>query len=374
MNKFSYKIEESSDDFSIVGNKVNLKNKTYTWGIADCGKHVKLSRGKSPKCAQCVQDGHIDFLKSKGVEVLDRVSANSYLVRLKCGHDKIVKPDESNFSHYCKECRDVDVLKRCPDGTKIKGYFKKGQRVELELPCGHFTVRKTYGSDKITCLECRAEAKQRMLLETATIDNGNNTYTLSCGHTTGDIDWTRLRDYKCLSCEREQIQKRGLVFGLTPTGNYNSLNKTHEFILPCGHSKYMRSTAIKAGVVCPICAEDHLNKPCDMYFLIGFSEGFTFLKIGVANDTNVRIKDYRNKKKISWMLMASVGFSSKRDALKVEKLFHKDNFNKRLDPERMREYLTEGFTECYPMELLPTLSEYISDLHNQYGYSVHFKK
>lgn len=373
MNKFNYDIGNHSEDFGLEGQKVTLKGKTYTWVISDCKKHLKLTRSQSPSCNLCTQNGHIAFLEGNGVEIVDRVSSNNYLVKLQCGHDKIVKPDQFNFSKYCKQCRDSDVLNRCPEGTEIKGYFAKGQKVELKLPCGHFTTRKTYTEDNIQCMDCKNENKDSTLNSIGAYRNSDGTYALSCGHSTGLVDWQRLVDYKCLACERKLIQSRGEQAGMTPTGNYDSEKKTHEFLLSCGHTKHIKASDIKQGTVCSICAEDHLSKPSDMYLLVGASDDLFFLKVGVANDTISRIKAYKQKQRISWIVFASVGFQTKRDALKVEKAFHKENSSRRIDPETMRKYISEGFTECYPMKMFDEIKSRMYELMSEYGGSVHFR-
>lgn len=314
-------------------------------------------------------------MQELGLVILDKLDFKHYKVVMKCGHTKIIEGNLKTFSEYCSNCRDSAILEKCPEGTTITSFSKMNQNVHLTFPCGHETTRKTYADDRFTCLDCRKENKKGLLSRLLIDDLGDDRYKLGCGHVTGDIAWQSLDGYKCFSCEHDLIYKRAKNFDLEATGTYDSEQKMHEFTLKCGHTKYLRTTAIKAGVVCPTCAEDHYSKPCDMYFLIGFCEdGFSFLKVGVANDTKSRLKTYQAKGLNGWMLIASVGFPSKRVAVKVEKAFHKDNIEKRIQPEIMKKYLKEGFTECYPTSTYFDNTALIEKLHQEYGHSVHFKK
>lgn len=377
MNKeFTYQISgEYSEDFTLENTKKTIEGKTYTWVQTGCGKHVKLTRSKSPICYICLQDNQLKLMQEKGLVVLDRIDAKHYNVIMPCKHEKIIEGNLASYMTYCSKCRDEKILAKCPTGTFISGFSSKNQWVHLDLPCGHSTKRKTYAPDNVVCLECRASNKIELLNKISATEVEYSRYRLDCGHTTGDVAWQGLDTYKCPSCERDKIHDRARDFGLEPTGSYDFSSKSHEFMLKCGHNKYLRTTSIKAGVVCPICVEDHYNKPCDMYFLIGFCEdGFRFLKVGIANDTNARLKTYQARGVNAWALLASIGFETKRQAVKVEKEFHKSHVEKRILPEEMKKYLKEGFTECYPVSVFTESSSLIEELCKKYGYSVHFKK
>lgn len=373
---FTHKLKHTySADLSKDGFTETIDGKTYKWQMQTCGKHLKLHNKPSTRCALCVQDGHITFLEGKSVEVLDRISQSVYSVKLKCGHIKNTKPDSWNFSDSCTDCRDEKLLALLPEGTLILNYFQKGQRVNLKFPCGHYAVRKTYAGDKAVCTDCRKIEKKETLESAGAIENEDETFLLKCGHTTGRINWKTLTSYKCLHCEKEKMYSRAKYLGLKPTGNYCTESRRHEFVLQCGHSRLLRSTDIKAGVVCQVCAEDHYNKPCDMYFLIGFANGLDFIKVGIANDTRRRIKAYKNSGEVNgWMVLSSVGFKTKREAVRVEKTLHREFVKYRLDQEIAKKYISCGFTECYKLEAQDKILARFIELQKQYGHSVHYKE
>lgn len=294
---FTYQIfGEYTTDLSLIGVRQTIKNKTFSWVLADCGQHLKLTRSKTAICHHCLQSRHIQVMENRGLVVIDRSDAKHYKVIQPCGHEKVIEGNMISYSSYCSECKDQKILSKCPDGTLITGFSELNKYVHLKLPCGHSTKRKAYADDNISCLECRLINKANLLSSISAIEVEYSRYKLVCGHTTGAVAWQGLDTYKCSHCERNAIWDRAKTFGLTATGAYNSERKTHEFMLPCGHTKNLRTTDIKASVVCSVCAEDHYNKPCDMYMLIGFCEdNFRFVKVGVANDTYARLKMYQAK-------------------------------------------------------------------------------
>jgi hypothetical protein len=71
---FTYKIVgKYSTDTNLIGTKFNINNKTHTWSLSDCSKHVKLSRGKNSHCAICTQDSHpIEMLADLLLDIKNR--------------------------------------------------------------------------------------------------------------------------------------------------------------------------------------------------------------------------------------------------------------------------------------------------------------
>lgn len=375
-DSFTHKLKHTySSDLSKEGSTEIVEGKVCKWQMQECGKHLKLNNKPSHKCALCIQEGHLRFFEEKGVDVLDRLNHKDYSVKLKCGHVKTTKPDAWNFSEFCADCKDEDILSRLPSGTLILNFFQKGQRMNLKFPCGHYAVRKTYTDDKYVCTVCRKSDKEDVLRTAGAIENKDGTFLLKCGHATGRVSWKTIPSYECPHCEKQKMYTKARIVGLEPTGKYCNESKRHEFELKCGHTRLLRSTEIKAGVVCQTCAEDHYNKPCDMYLLICFANDFFFIKVGVANDTERRIKSYNSSSEVnSWMVLSSVGFKTKREAVKVEKLLHKEFAESKLDEEIAKKYITCGFTECYDISAQDKLHARFIELHKQYGYSVHFKE
>lgn len=373
---FTYKLKHDySSDLSKEGTTSVVDGKVYKWKRLDCGKHVKLNNKPSQTCALCVQERHINFLEGSSTQVLDRVSQNVYSVKLKCGHVKNVKSDVWNFSDSCTDCRDEQLVARLPEGTIILNFFQKGQRVNLKFQCGHYAVRKTYNEDSVVCTTCRENDKKENLNKVGAVENKDGTFLLSCGHTTGRVNWKTITAYKCKICEKEKTLNFAKQLGLKPTGNYCIKSKRHEFELECGHVRLLRTTEIKAGVVCQECDEDHYNKPCDLYLLLCFAKDFSFIKVGIANDTKRRIKSYKSSNEVNgWMVLSSVGFKTKREALKIENTIHVEFAESNLDKEFAKKYITCGFTECYDVSVQDKLVARFVELQKQHNYSVHFKE
>lgn len=363
-DNYTYNIcGDTSDNFSLIGGRLLINKKYHTWSTAVCGKHLVLSRHSNPPCRLCTQNKHVKDLEDNGLVVLDRLSSNEYLVKLKCGHSKVVPSSPLLLSLFCKDCRDSSVLNHCPDGTIIKSFTKMNQVVELSLPCGHTITRKTYSKDYVICLDCNKDKKNNVLGSLSTTQVGINKYKLACGHITGSICWSKLEKYKCPSCEMVKIQEKISSVGLTPSGNYSKILKAHEVILGCGHSRYLRSTEIKNGVICPICSDDHFNQKCSIYAIhFKCSNGLSFVKVGTANDVNSRIIKYKLVDIDSLEILSTKVLKTKREATKIEKDFHAKNKSSRISPAIVRDYMKCGFTECYPVIMIPSILSFISNI------------
>lgn len=57
----------------------------------------------------------------------------------------------------------------------------------------------------------------------------------------------------------------------------------------------------------------------------------------------------------------TIPFNTGKEATELEKKLHKKYHKDRIDPIKMKEHhIVSGFSECYPMEMLPTL---LQELH-----------
>jgi len=358
-----------STDLTLEGKKADIDGRTYTWVVADCGVHAKLTRTSSTHCRKCAQQKHLDDFSKAGQKVIGRLSIKHYLVELPCGHLKESQPLGYKHVDYCAECKKEAALSRFPIGSATLWFQDKGQNMMVALPCGHTALRKTHGEGSVYCKECNSTEKQAVLDSVSATENPDGTFKLSCGHDTGHVNWKGLGKYKCKTCLMTDIANSGIKFGLTPTYNYSTDLKAHEFVLQCGHRQYVRASSIDKVPVCKVCGKGHYHKPSDMYLIACNTGDGLFLKFGVANDTSARIREFTAGKNIPTFLISSVGFKSKFDAIKVEKALHKKYKESALDRNFVRKHLVCGFTECYPSEMMDTLLGEFRELTKIYAYS-----
>lgn len=358
-----------STDSSLEGKSEYKFGKQYKWIKASCGLHMKLSRIKSQQCKLCHHQSHLRGFEKVGVEVVGKLEHSSYLIKLSCGHVKKSPPVGINYNEYCFNCKIDKIVSRFPVGSAILWFQDKGLNVKVLLPCGHAVTRKTNEKSSVSCPDCSKEDRQKVLDSVNAIVNADGSYLLSCGHSTGRINWKNLPDYKCPSCAKKQIADRGIQYGLQPTYEYDSETKAHGFILPCGHKRFIRANSIHYVPECKVCGDGHYNRPSDMYLVVCNTEDGIILKFGVANNTFDRIKEFTGGNNIGALVLASVGFKTKFDAIRVEKQLHAKYKGFRLDSNFVKKYLVCGFTECYPPEMMDTLSAEFSKLQEIYAYS-----
>lgn len=357
------------EDSSKEGKKEVHFGKTYTWKKAECGLHMKLGRTDSLQCRVCIHQSHLNGFANIGVQVLSKLTHNRYWVKLGCNHKKESAPVGAAYNEYCFECKKESILKRFPEESVILWFENNGADVKVFLPCGHVVLRKTGDKSKVFCVECSSNVKKELLKSVGAVPKGNNRYALSCGHSTGIVDWQRLSNYSCTACLKTKVADRGRQYGLAPTYEYDSTSKRHEFTLPCGHNQYIRTNSISSVPECKVCGKGHYHKASDMYLVMCFSSDGAILKVGVANDTFARIKEFTAGKETNTLVVASVGFKSKFDAIKAEKQLHKKYKNKALKSSIAKKHVVCGFTECYPTSLLSQLGKEFSLLQNIYAHS-----
>ena len=373
---FSYNFSDNySDDLTLADTKVHGK-RIKEYKLCSCGKHVRLVNAfiktRDTRCQICTQKEHIQKLEDAGFEVIDRLDHLRYVVLLGCGHYKTGGVTTLIGSkHYCKECTDLSIVNRFGNfGVKV---LELGNpNVLLEFPCGHTAYRKTYSKDKPTCMICEEESKRKFLLKYAIDQLDSDNYKLKCGHIVKTQNYKKLDDYKCPACKESEISERVKQYGMEYTGNKNSKHE-REIILPCGHVKFLRYKNIKKDVTCTVCENTHYSHPCDLYVLLANCGDFQFVKVGVAKVLEDRVKEYRAKGVPGWFNIFNIGFVDKYTAIKHEKDFHIEFKDKRIDPEIMKKYMKEGFTECYPASILEEILSYLRPLYNTYGGSIKFK-
>lgn len=377
MREFTYKFNYTnySEDLSLLGKKVKDK-RPKEYRLCSCGKHVKIvsahSLGEVSSCQICNQEKHIEELKSHGMEVLDRLDHAKYVVKLPCGHVKTSGLTTLiDSKHYCKTCADNAIINKFNSmGVEVLKLGVKNTLIRFK--CGHETTRKTYTKDIPVCSVCEESNKIGFLNQYSITQIEPTKYKLSCGHIVTTQNYKRLGSYKCPQCHEESVKSKVESLGMIYTGNKNSKHE-REIILPCGHIKFLRHNCINDRVVCAVCEDTHYAKPCDLYVLIGHSDGLSFIKVGVAGVLNHRIKEYRANKVNAWFNLSNIGFPDKYTAIKYEKEFHLKFKDKRIQPSEMKKHMKEGFTECYPINIMQEILDHFKPLLEQYGGSNRFK-
>jgi len=175
---------------------------------------------------------------------------------------------------------------------------------------------------------------------------------LSCGHITNAFPVNiRNGSLRCAECFNSKITKEATDAGLELISRVKS--KLYEYKLPCGHTQQIFINAVRTNEwICRTCNSSYFDLPSELYLLKIKTQQFEWLKLGYSRNLSIRIKSYKlyNSELIK---IKSFVFKTGREAIQIEQKLHSKYFIYRLNPDRMKEYHTQdGYTECYPIELL----------------------
>jgi len=310
--------------------------------------------------------------------------------KLKCGH-----VSEHKFTHVraglfrCNECKQrkykqeaelagLEIIANNPvENTDYKLYKFK--------TCGHEKLLTSWNVTNLkhgACFVCEEAQRHadadRNGLELIDLDdmskwmNKNYKYK-SCGH----IKSIRLQDVakndipKCIECRtlkwKEEAKIAGIEFiGLSSSVSLNE-NLEYDYRLPCGCVKAMKTGNVRRNVWACDNHSNYYSKASTVYLLEFSTDNFRWLKLGFSSRLERRISDYKMKVPYVCEHLYVVNTSSNREAITYEKAFHASHKLSKLNYNSMKEFMTNGGNECYPMSmkdyLICTLMDFEKELN-----------
>ena len=252
-------------------------------------------------------------------------------------------------------------------GIKPKHYLYKFNN------CNHV---KEYIPSKIrnhvpVCKECNLERFKKEALEKGLIFHPVITkpkhYTyefIGCGHKKEYEPRTvRNKTPTCDECLINRFKKEANEKDLTLIGNSERKGYYLYQFNECKHIKESRPDMINTGYpCCEVCGDTYHSKSSNLYLIKIFKKGHSFLKLGVANSINHRVKTYQLQKGYKAETILSIPFSTNFKAVRVEKLLHKKYSDFNLNHFAIKTIMKSGFTECYPLNLLDQLKKEIQKI------------
>lgn len=313
-----------------LANKLNLKFLSKDGEVVNyiyklCGhtnsqRLPTLLKSGPLSCKICKLDKLHKTAKSRGLEPTDEKDKYRFI---DCGHERVMKPKEINKGEFsCSECRLNRVI----------------------------SVADSFG------IEYLGDAK-----------NGDGRYFFGayrdCGHerdfAKGDITREGKLTVQCPVCVKERHESDAEEAGLTLIGKASNCDPNYRsFIMPCcGSLQDIELTHVRRrSFLCKNCNETFYDKESNVYILTISDGTKSWLKMGIARDLDKRISQYGLHESFTVDKTYVINFDKGYDALKIEKQVHSLMKIFRLDPDDMKNYHTKsGWTECYPVNLLPTL-------------------
>ncbi len=314
---------------------------------------------------------HAEDCKRHNMELLNRSNNKSYgYYRMQCGHTAFLhygtvrKAKSSNFK--CKECLDIKLEK---EANEIGLIYHKDVRVTsindsryYTFPCGHNRVVKTANVrfKQVSCIDCKEEqfkkeAEERGLVMLSFESEGaTRLYKLPCGHHKR-INLTSVREnsYKCRICQEDRYEAEARDRGIEMLRDVKSSHHDYRvYRMQCGCVKEIVISCVRNGnFECKNHPDRSIDftKPISVYLLKFTLPTGNVLKLGFAMDVKSRCGRYYLNGSIEHLVERV--FNNGQDAVDLEKMLHRKYKEYALDKNEMSQYMLNGFTECYPMEL-----------------------
>lgn len=173
-------------------------------------------------------------------------------------------------------------------------------------------------------------------------------------------DHAKKSNFFCYTCDiekhkQEAKEKNVTILDINPIRRSSYLYLLNE----CGHTKIISRTNLRKGSFqCQKCESTYLTKPTNIYLLqiTDKVSGHSWLKLGVAKNTDTRISGYGLKNSCETKTIKEIPFDTYLEAIKIEKKIHSKYHTKKLNKELMKKYLQRsGNTECYDNNMLQIL-------------------
>lgn len=268
--------------------------------------------------------------------------------------------------------------------AESKGFTYLGRAVELDTSldqswgdygvyrnnnCGHSRIvcHKNFSKLKTDfCIDCINESYVKYVEDlgfefiefTRPTKNGTNyvSVKLPCGHLksiqTGNL---KAGAFRCAECLLKSYIDTCNSYGMTYVKPIS--NAMHEVILPCGCSDVKHLTNIKLGSwSCEKHKMSSLDNTGYIYLFKIAYQGEEWLKIGYSANYNDRAKSFSDLD-LSIELILVRKFDSGRIAVKEEQKFHKNNRTLKINNGLIKQYMQNGFTECYNIKYLDILTD-----------------
>lgn len=274
---------------------------------------------------------------SKGLEYLGRLTHSETIERerlcdygtykrLECGHEQVL--NHKNVSRlktlYCKKCTDEGHIKLAESfGMTFIGFSRPTRGgtlyIDVTMPCGHFKS-----------------------IQTGNLANGS----FSC--------------HLCFLESLSQICKSNGMRYVGPLGN-----NLHSVEIPCGCVVTKHISNLASGHwSCPEHKSSARYHSGFIYlFQIDYS-GKSWLKLGYSSNLHLRAKAYSDLP-LGVTLKHSVYYDDGRVAEKIEKNLHRQLRSNRIDPAEMKEYMFNGFTECYSIDHVDLILDMMKGLNEK---------
>lgn len=308
------KDEASSAGLTLIGEAKDKKRRYYKFN--DCGHTREIATGDVRvgdfSCTECMHNKMLDACKEHDAEFLQRVNGQRILVKFnKCGHEAdVLRISVFNTSRKCPVCAEVKVTEAAKqNGLTILKYISDTRRLYKVDSCGH---------EKIITL--------------SNMKSGS---------------------YRCEHCLLNKLKLEAEASGLEYISNH--AGNHHKYKAPCGCTITKKLCAVRVGHwTCNKCEKGFRDFPNNLYLFKFVHKDFEWLKFGYSKNPKHRKNDYKLIEGVEHELLVTHELPTGALAVEIENRIHGKYKEHNIPKDVMKQYMTEsGFTETYPIELLP---------------------
>jgi len=334
-------------------------------------------------CRTCLENKLQNEAAKVSLEIVGKSSNLNYrLYRHKqCGHTgeyvtshvRLASSKVKTHPYRCKSCITLELQNEAKQaGLTLYGESHtsgKNKWYLYKAPCSHTLVRR---SDQVrlgdwkcdACIETKLNdeaAKVGLELVGKGKDKAHRQYQFrSCGHvreiTTANVRSNTFHCDKCFWEDKSQVLEQR---GLTLLGKVDVRDKYLFKIIQCGHIREISlSNAIDGSYVCHECEDTWYTSPSNVYLLRMTLADHCWLKLGVAKVIKTRIKQYGLPSATVVEPLFVLPTDTGKQALSIESQLNKEFGQFRYLPDQMKRWHRySGFTECYPVSILPKIEK-----------------
>lgn len=334
--------------FEYIGLPVQKHHKDYEYRNfrrikCGCIKDLRVSRLKEyvSTCFACKTATVTDLMKGRyeraGIILLEqRKKGSTYkkFLKIDCQHEiYLINQQIKDNDFHCPTCLEVDTQKAC-----------EKQNIKILGPCTDLNLSQPASWRWIKCLTCGFEKNA-------------NTFRI------------RQETIGCQGCQLEKHKREASAVGAELIDTIPADDKYRKtYKLPCGHlSKKTPHDITTGNIFCKECNRGCWQRNENTLYILKISvEGFSWLKFGFSKNVERRLQGYGLPETATADLVFSSIVATGEEAIITEKAIHKKYKNTKYPSCLMENYHTRnGFTECYPLDMLETLIYETNQVVNQ---------
>lgn len=282
-------------------------------------------RRNNIKCPVCYEEGLVRIAEAIGYKLLGPSERGPY------------------FRVYQKDCGCIEDL-RIASVAKTKGRLNSG--INMCKTCYRKSLYKAANESGIELLEDIDTYNIRIRFK-------------ACGHFKNAKKTQVLKkNLVCRECIEilysQEAEKQGLV--MHPFTSWEEVKGEYRtYTLPCGCDKQLRPSHVKESRwECTFCDDSHYIKPSLVYLLkLNLSNGKQVLKLGYAREIQTRV--WSCGLDGDFEVLYTVNFSTGKEAYEFERNLHKKYRESKIDKNIMYQFMNNGATECYHLDMLDIL-------------------